>query len=142
MKKHYTYELIQATLKEVGLKSTSQRLLILESFNNLSHPTAEEIYTQVNQTLPGISLGTVYKTLDTLFQNRLITKLQTASGCLRYDLNTCLHYHIFCTNTQEIIDFEDPELQVILENYFASKQLSNVKIQDIRLQIYAEKIHC
>lgn len=140
MKKVYTYEQIQIILREVGLKSTSQRMLILEAFNFLSHPTAEEIYAHVYQSLPGISLGTVYKTLDTLVQNQLITKLQSETGSCRYDSNTCSHSHIHCTNTNEIIDFEDSELQEILKKYFAKKNLSDVKIQDIRLQIYAKKI--
>lgn len=117
-------------------------MLILEAFNYLSHPTAEEIYAHVYQNLPGISLGTVYKTLDTLVQNKLISKLQSETGSFRYDSNTCSHNHIYCTNTNEIIDFEDPELQALLKKYFATKEFSNIKIQDIRLQIFAEKVVC
>jgi Fur family peroxide stress response transcriptional regulator len=115
-------------------------MFILEAFNFLSHPTAEEVYAHVYQSLPGISLGTVYKTLDTLVQNQLITKLQSETGSFRYDSNTNSHSHIYCTNTNEIIDFEDPDLQEILRKYFAQKNIRDVKIQDIRLQIYAEKI--
>ncbi len=127
-------------LKDAGLKSTSQRLIILEALHTLNHPSAEKIFDYVTVRLPGLSLGTVYKTLDTLVQNNLASKVLSDSGNFRYDCNTASHNHIYCINTEEIVDYEDLELKELLTDYFRRKTKQNLRITDIRLQINAEKI--
>lgn len=135
-----SYQQLQEILKSTGLKSTPQRLIILEALYNLKHPSAEKIFDYVTVRLPGLSLGTVYKTLDTLEQNNLASKVLSDSGNFRYDCNTSSHNHIYCTNTDEIIDYEDNELKELLTDYFKRKTKKNLRITDIRLQINAEKI--
>jgi len=128
-------------LSDCGLKATPQRIIIYAALlSSQQHPTAEKIKELIQMDQPGISLGTVYKTLDTFVQAGLANRVFSDAGTLRYDACTENHHHIYCTNTKEIVDFEDPELQQLLNNYFKSKQLHNLKIQDIRLQIHAEKI--
>lgn len=141
MAKEVTYQDLQILLKEAGLKVTSQRLFILEALHNLNHPSAEDIYGYVSPKLPGLSLGTVYKSLDTLVSNNLAAKVHSDGGNFRYDCHTHSHNHIYCSNTREIFDFEDPELKSILENYFSRKHINNIRIKDIRLHISAEKIN-
>ena len=70
-----------------------------------------------------ISLGTVYKTLETFVENQLAKKVMTDDGYMRYDGMTATHHHIYCTNTQEIMDYEDAELLTLIKNYFAQKIL-------------------
>lgn len=135
-----SYQQLQAILKNNRLKSTPQRLIILEALHNLKHPSAEKIFDYVTVRLPGLSLGTVYKTLDTLVQNSLASKVLSESGNFRYDYNTSSHNHIYCTNTDEIIDYEDNELKEFLVDYFKRKTKKNLLIKDIRLQINVEKI--
>ncbi|MDG6218726.1 MAG: transcriptional repressor, partial [Candidatus Thermoplasmatota archaeon] len=54
-------------LKKNNLKITHQRLEILKYLDlNLNHPTAEEIYTYLKKTNPGLSRTTVYNTLEKL----------------------------------------------------------------------------
>lgn len=104
------------------------------------HPTAEKIFEKVQKGNPSISLGTVYKTLETLIAAGLINKVHTDEGNMRYDANVDYHNHIYCTNTKEIFDYHNDELTVLLENFFREKTLKNIDIQDIRLQINAMKI--
>ena len=139
-KQHSTAE-IKEMLSECGLKATPQRLVIYAALlSSQQHPTAEIIKELIQADQPGISLGTVYKTLDTFVQAGLAKRVFSDAGMLRYDACTENHHHIYCTNTKEIVDFEDPELQKLLDDYFKRKQIQNLKIQDIRLQIHAEKI--
>jgi Fur family transcriptional regulator, peroxide stress response regulator len=139
--KRYTCENFREMLKKCSLKVTIQRIAILEAlYTSALHPSAENIFETVNIGYPGISLGTVYKTLDSLVQAGLAVKVPTAEGSFRYDWNTAYHNHIYCVNTSEIIDFEDQELKQILDDYFRKKRLENVRLKDIRLQINVEKL--
>jgi Fur family transcriptional regulator, peroxide stress response regulator len=59
---------------------------------------------------------------------------------MRYDANMGYHNHIYCTNTKEILDYEDEELNILIEEFFKRKNIQNLKIKDIRLQINGEKL--
>ena len=49
------------------MRSSKKRDLVCEIVNlSCSHPTAEEIYEMSRQQIPNISLGTVYRNLNTL----------------------------------------------------------------------------
>jgi Fur family ferric uptake transcriptional regulator len=61
-------------------RTTRQRQVILEELQKLtSHPTAAEVYEIVRKRLPKVSLGTVYRNLELLAQNRTIQKLDISS---------------------------------------------------------------
>ena len=53
--------------RDNGRKLTPQRQLIFQLMHeNETHPTAEELYDQASAQMPGISLRTVYQTLNEL----------------------------------------------------------------------------
>ena len=59
------------------LRMTQQRQVILEELRLCrSHPTADELYSRVRRRLPRISLGTVYRNLETLAERGLIRKME------------------------------------------------------------------
>ncbi|WP_027000416.1 Fur family transcriptional regulator [Eisenibacter elegans] len=135
------YAQIKHHLAEKGLKVTQQRIVIYEALCALgTHPTAEELWAEVRPRNPSISLGTVYKTLDTFAEVGLIQKVPTANHIVRYEANLTQHNHIYCTNTQEIIDFEHEELQALLHCFFEKNRVKNLHIKSITLQISGEKI--
>lgn len=79
------------------LRITKQRQLILEELKKVvSHPTADEIYQMVRERMPRVSLGTVYRNLETLSDRGVILKLELAGTQRRYDATTANHYHIRC----------------------------------------------
>ena len=53
-----------------------------------SHPSAVEIYQRVRQTLPRISLGTVYRNLQRLVEERKIRMLLLGERVARSSLMT------------------------------------------------------
>ena len=54
-------------LQEKGLKVTPQRVAIYEAIVKLkNHPTAENVIEYIKANHPNISVGTVYKVLDSL----------------------------------------------------------------------------
>ena len=123
-------------LKEKGLKVTPQRVAIYEAIVLLNnHPTAENIIEYIKTNHPNISVGTVYKVLDSLVENQLLRRVKTEKDIMRYDAVMNNHHHLYCAQTDRIEDFEDDELNELLHNYFQKKAIKNFQIQDIKLQI-------
>mgnify|MGYP001627250814 CR=1 FL=1 len=136
-----TFAQLKLNLTSHGVKATSQRLVIYQALlGSSNHPTAEEIFEAIKKRNPSISLGTVYKTLDTLVEAGLAKKVQTVNDVFRFDGKVHNHSHLYCTKTNRIIDFEDNELHDLIENYFRKKNISNFKIQDFQVQITGELI--
>jgi Fur family peroxide stress response transcriptional regulator len=132
---------IVQNLKRAGLKATQQRIVILSTlYEHLEHPSSEEVYKHVKKSHPSISLGTVYKTLESFVDSGLIHKVATSDGLMRYDGHTLDHNHIYISNTQEIIDFKDEKLTELIIKYMEEKEIQNLDIKKISLRIEGEKI--
>jgi|SaaInl4_150m_RNA_FD_contig_21_1184425_length_588_multi_5_in_0_out_0_1 Fur family transcriptional regulator, ferric uptake regulator len=77
-------------------RMTRQRKVILAELRGTdSHPTADEIYECVRGKLPRISLGTVYRNLQTLVSDGRIRTLSDGSR-MRYDGALDDHCHVRC----------------------------------------------
>ena len=88
-----------------GIRLTSQRKTILETVRQMhTHPTADEVYLAVRETLPKVSLGTVYRNLESLSEAGYILKLDRAGSAKRFDGNLHDHMHIRCTQCGRIED--------------------------------------
>ena len=132
---------IKDIISDRGLKVTHQRIVIFQALNEgKKHPTAEFIFEKIRKTNPSISLGTVYKTLEIFVEKGLISRVHTSEGNMRYDGLIEDHDHIYCTNTKEIIDFKDEELNSLISDFFNKKKISNFDLKDVRLQITRKKI--
>jgi len=70
------------------------------------HPTAEEIFHGVRQQLPAISFNTIYKTLEVLCLQGLVTKVNPLHEAARYDSRTHRHAHAVCRRCQAVLDVE------------------------------------
>ena len=123
-------------LKSKGLKVTPQRVAIYEAVAELhNHPTAENIIEYIKANHPNISVGTVYKVLDSLVENNLLRKVKNEKDIMRYDAVLAHHHHLYCSETERIEDFEDPQLDQFISEYFKKKKIKHFKVQDIKLQI-------
>ena len=112
-------EEISTKLNEKGLKVTPQRIAILEAIVKLNnHPTAENIIEYIGKNHPNIATATVYKVLDALVSNELIKKVKTERGIMRYDAILKSHHHLYCSESDRIEDYNDDELNEMLEKYF------------------------
>jgi Fur family peroxide stress response transcriptional regulator len=88
---------IRDVLDRNGLRCTRQREVIYEALAaTKSHPTAEELFHSVRPLEPGLSLATVYNTLDALSACGLVRRLPcpSGSGACRFDAVTQDHVHI------------------------------------------------
>ncbi len=124
-------------LAQAGLRATRQRVLILESLLVLpGHPTAEQVHQHVRAQAESISLGTVYKTLDSFVAAGLTRRVASAEGSARrYDADCTEHHHLFCTDTQEIIDYCDPQLDALIRDFFAARGLPGFQPHSFSLHV-------
>lgn len=68
------------------------------------HPTAETVYNDLKESMPQLSLGTVYRNLALLTEAGEIQKLASGIGPDRFDGNPMPHFHFFCTKCGEVTD--------------------------------------
>ncbi|MCL1889604.1 MAG: transcriptional repressor [Desulfovibrionaceae bacterium] len=86
-------------------RMTKQRATILDELRKVvSHPTADEIYGMVRCKIPHISLGTVYRNLELLADNKEVQKLEYAGFQKRFDGNTRPHAHVRCERCGRVAD--------------------------------------
>ena len=94
-------------LKQNQLKITPQRLAIMQYLDeNRTHPTADRIYTDIKENNPSLSKTTVYNSLDTLQEHKIIQSITITCSELRYDFNISMHHHFLCKRCGNIIDVE------------------------------------
>jgi len=132
-------ERIREQLRKKGLKVTPQRVAIYEAVVNLNnHPTAEKVVDYLKVNHPNISVGTVYKTLNSLVEHQILIKVKNDKDVMRYDSIIQQHHHLYCTQTNRIEDYTDTELDKIIGQYFEKNKLNSFKINNITLQINGE----
>ncbi len=86
-------------------RMTEQRRVILDEIRRMrTHPTADQVYDAVRARLPRVSLGTVYRNLDTMSRCGVIRKLAMVEGQARFDGDTEGHLHVRCTVCGHIAD--------------------------------------
>lgn len=74
-----------------------------------SHPTAEWVYEKVQDIIPNVSLGTVYRNLGKMVKNGEIIKVQGVFEKDRYDGNNHRHSHLVCLDCGAVVDFDIPK---------------------------------
>lgn len=80
------------TLPNRARRNTRQRLVMLEEVT--SHPTATMMYDAAGRRLPQVNLGTVYRNLKVLAENRVARRLDIGGGQARVDGSPERGYHV------------------------------------------------
>ena len=100
---------LRHALETRGQRYTPQRAAVYRFLYATDvHPTAEEVFRSVRAELPGISLATVYKSLETLVDCGLAQKLAYGDASARYDGRTDPHSHARCLSCGLITDVPGP----------------------------------
>ena len=117
--------------REKGIKVTSQRLAICKFIlSRKDHPTAEQIYQELRNEYPTISLGTIYKNLNLLKDLGLIQELGFKKGSVRYDPDMELHINMVCSKCGKISDYKAENVE----------KLWNVLISDLSIKPIGQRI--
>ena len=77
------------------MRYSKQRELVLQKVEQLcDHPTAEEIYGEAVKDCPGLSLGTVYRNLNSLVDAGRVRRVSIPGKADRFDHTLCWHSHL------------------------------------------------
>jgi len=102
-------------LKHNNLKFTKQREVVLKTmYNNDDHFSPESLYVLLKESYPELNIGiaTVYRTLNLLEDSNMVTSLSFGSSGKKFELGNKPHHdHMICEICNEIIEFEDDEIE-------------------------------
>jgi Fe2+ or Zn2+ uptake regulation protein len=97
-------------LQERGVRVTPQRAHIWRVLvESGEHFTAEEVWKRVRDTLPGLELSTVYRSLEALQAVGLVADSRLPEGPRVFEARTALHPHLLCESCGEI-SHPEPEI--------------------------------
>jgi Fur family transcriptional regulator, ferric uptake regulator len=72
------------------------------------------VFEVVRQTVPNISLGTVYRSLEALVQAGHLIQIQQPGAATRYDARLERHYHLLCACGSVFdVELELPDLVLV-----------------------------
>ncbi len=114
-------------MQENDLKATIQRTSILKAIDNAGHISVDEIYEEVKELHPTLSLATIYKNIILMQNNNVIVEVPINGQKSKYELKKDDHMHLICQVCGKIQDTEiRPEAKeaLVVENF----QLKSSKI--------------
>ena len=102
-------------LRHSGAKLTPQRLAICDWLSGSEdHPTAQYVYDALRETVPTLSLATVYNTITLLEDLELIHPIATGEdGSVRYEPSSEPHVNLVCRRCNRIVDMKDVPLDSV-----------------------------
>ena len=99
---------VDAGLLQSRYRLTKQRAGILRALEEGQHLSAETILERVREKLPGVSLGTIYRTLDILRSIGLVQVFTHAGGAAKYEAALDKHHHLVCTECADVVNVNVP----------------------------------
>jgi Fur family ferric uptake transcriptional regulator len=101
-------------LKRSGLKNTKHRIAILKALEQSEQPiSADQLFVALQTEKVQANLSTVYRTLETLCDKSLVTKVSIAQGDKKlYELNRMVHKHyLVCLGCKRFLAIEHCPLE-------------------------------
>ncbi|MGD8226538.1 MAG: Fur family transcriptional regulator [Desulfobacteraceae bacterium] len=124
---------MEKALRAAGYRLTRQRKAILNYLAAAeAHPSAQQVFQEAKKDHPGLSLATVYNTLETLARMRLIKILDFQALDNRHETNLVPHINLICTSCGKIQDFEEGSTIHAGE----VKQKYGFQVENFRLEYY------
>ena len=114
-------------LQENDLKATIQRTSILKVIDKAGHINIDDIYEEVKELHPTLSLATIYKNIILMQENSVIVEVPMNGQKSKYELSKEEHMHLICQVCGTIQDNKiSPQTReaLVVENF----QLSSSKI--------------
>jgi Fe2+ or Zn2+ uptake regulation protein len=94
-------------LRERGQRATTQRLVLHRVLRELDrHVTAEEVLSAAGHRLPGLSLPTVYATLELFADLGIVRRVPAGGSAALWDPRVAPHQHFACRSCGRVLDLE------------------------------------
>jgi Fur family ferric uptake transcriptional regulator len=126
---------IEALCAERGLRITEQRRVIAKVLSEAEdHPDVEHLHARAVAIDPGISIATVYRTVRLFEEAGILDRHDFGDGRSRYEASPEAHHdHMIDVETGTVIEFVDPELEV-LQRQIAARL--GFRLVDHRMELF------
>ncbi len=94
----------QNMLKEHDMKATSQRIFILKSLDERGHASMDDIYEDLKETNPAMSLTTIYRNINEMMEKSLVSEIKLPRQKQRYEIVKEPHVHLVCESCGKVED--------------------------------------
>lgn len=129
-------------MEKHGLRCTRQRELVYSALAaSKAHPTAEELFQAVQRGEPGMSLATVYNTLEAFSKLGLCRRFPGVAGsnACRYDAEVQEHAHVVTPDGKVVDVPEDLSRRLMSslppEVLAEIERRMGVRVERVRLQL-------
>ena len=122
-------------LKNLGIKITKHKIVVLQLFDLYKHLDANKVHSLLQSQGTDISLATIYRILSTLEANNILEKHNFNEGRDIYELikPNEHHDHLVCIKCNRVIEFLDCEIELLQEKI---AQENKFKILNHHLNLY------
>lgn len=104
---------IAGILEQHGIQPSAQRVAVAEYVLHTSeHPSADRVWTAVQESFPMISRATVYNTLHLFVEKGLLRELHIAPDSVLFDPKIDRHHHFIDDDTGRIHDVPWDQIEV------------------------------
>ena len=116
-------------LRQHGIQPTPQRIAVMQFIlASRTHPSADDVYSNVRRTCPTVSRATVYNTLNLLAEKGVIKTQILREGGLVFDANAERHHHFIDEETGRIYDVPWEAIKVRGEGALTEFEVREVQV--------------
>ncbi|MBX7058780.1 MAG: transcriptional repressor [Leptospirales bacterium] len=130
-------------LKREGLRVTPQRTDILRQLaGKKGRVSVQQVFKQIQQKHPGISLDTVYRTLSTFANLGIVSQVNLQSGDLLYEYQGGAarhHHHAVCLSCGSTFCLDECPLP---ESYFQTLARKKFRVRSHAFEVYGYCSRC
>ena len=97
-------------------RNTIQKQVILSTLQSMkTHPSVDELYTEVQKKHPAISKATVYRNIKQLTSKGVVAQVGVVNDACRYDGCVDFHHHFICNTCSGVFDMSIKDLEDVAE---------------------------
>ncbi len=113
LKDSQSEETLKEVIRDMNLKVTQQRLLILKTMSlGHRHITAQELFEKIAKIDGTLGFATVYRFLRSLVDAKVVTEVRMGGLPARYELAPKHHHdHLTCVKCEKICEFENKAIE-------------------------------
>jgi len=117
---------VDAGLLQSRYRLTKQRAAVLRALSDGAHVSAETILERVRSEMPGVSLGTIYRTLDILREIGLVQIFSFGGSAARYEHALQKHHHVLCGDCRSLTNVQADGLERIAREIAAREGFEDI----------------
>jgi Fe2+ or Zn2+ uptake regulation protein len=97
-------ERFKELLKASNLKSTHQRLAILDAIEQCGHIDIDTLFETIIRKYPTMSKATLYRNINDLIAFHILEEVKLPYQKQQYEIKKVPHIHLLCSHCKEVED--------------------------------------